>query len=51
MKAIAYGELSRPEHFGLIRNSISDANDLLPRFTGLRLEELAVEIAVGTVLA
>jgi hypothetical protein len=50
MKAIAYGELSKPEHLGLIRTSISDAKDLLPRFTGVTLEELAVEIAVGTVL-
>ncbi|KAM0120416.1 hypothetical protein ACP6JC_002837 [Aspergillus fumigatus] len=45
MKAIAYGELSKPEHLGLIRTSISDAKDLLPRFTGVTLEELAVEIA------
>lgn len=50
MKAIAYGELSKPEHLGLIRTSISDAKDLLPRFTGVTLEELAVEIAVGRVL-
>lgn len=49
-QAIAYGELSKPEHLGLIRTSISDAKDLLPRFTGVTLEELAVEIAVGTVL-
>ncbi|KMK59609.1 transaldolase [Aspergillus fumigatus Z5] len=46
MKAIAYGELSKPEHLGLIRTSISDAKDLLPRFTGVTLEELAVEIAM-----
>jgi hypothetical protein len=49
LKAIAYGELSKPEHIELIRTSISDANDLLPRFTGVTLEELAVEIAVGRV--
>lgn len=45
-QAIAYGELSKPEHLGLIRTSISDAKDLLPRFTGVTLEELAVEIAM-----
>ncbi|RHZ68960.1 hypothetical protein CDV55_104920 [Aspergillus turcosus] len=45
-QAIAYGELSKPEHIGLIRNSISDASELLPRFTGISLEELAVEIAM-----
>ncbi|KAF7123011.1 hypothetical protein CNMCM5793_001187 [Aspergillus hiratsukae] len=46
MKAIAFGELSKPEHIGLIRNSISDASKLLPRFSGITLEELAVEIAM-----
>jgi hypothetical protein len=47
MKAIALGELLKPEHIELIRNSISDAKDLWPSFTGITLEELAVEIAVG----
>ncbi|PLB45986.1 transaldolase [Aspergillus steynii IBT 23096] len=45
-QAIAYGELSKPEHAGLISASVADAKALLSRFPGLSVEELAVEIAM-----
>ncbi|KAI9045407.1 transaldolase family protein [Aspergillus affinis] len=45
-QAIAYGELSKPEHAGLISASVTDAKALLYRFPGLGVEELAVEIAM-----
>jgi hypothetical protein len=47
-QAIAYGELSKPEHRELITSSISEAKNLLSRFSGLSLEDLAIEIAVFT---
>lgn len=45
-QAIAYGELSKPKHKELITSSVAEARNLLSRFPGLPLEELAVEIAV-----
>ncbi|KAB8076452.1 transaldolase [Aspergillus leporis] len=45
-QAIAYGELSKPEHRELITSSISEAKNLLSRFSGLSLEDLAIEIAM-----
>ncbi|KAE8349288.1 transaldolase [Aspergillus coremiiformis] len=45
-QAIAYGELSKPEHKELIISSVSEAKTLLSRFPGLALSELAVEIAM-----
>ncbi|KAB8274087.1 hypothetical protein BDV30DRAFT_226190 [Aspergillus minisclerotigenes] len=45
-QAIAYGELSKPEHKELITSSVAEARNLLSRFPGLPLEELAVEIAM-----
>ncbi|KAB8218293.1 hypothetical protein BDV33DRAFT_192819 [Aspergillus novoparasiticus] len=45
-QAIAYGELSKPEHKELITSSVAEARNLLSRFPGLSLEELAVEIAM-----
>jgi hypothetical protein len=45
-QAIAFGELSKPEHADLIRSSITDAEALSPRFHGIKTAELAVEVAV-----
>ncbi|KAE8152490.1 transaldolase [Aspergillus avenaceus] len=45
-QAIAYGELSKPEHGNLIASSISEAKNILFRFPGLSLEDLSVEIAM-----
>ncbi|KAK1143872.1 hypothetical protein N8T08_005985 [Aspergillus melleus] len=45
-QAIAYGELRKPEHAGLISASVTDAKTLLSRLPGLSVEELAVEIAM-----
>ncbi|KAL3458573.1 hypothetical protein BJX64DRAFT_266440 [Aspergillus heterothallicus] len=45
-QAIAFGELSKPEHADLIRTSITDAETLSSRFSGIGTYELAVEIAM-----
>ncbi|KAL2833495.1 hypothetical protein BJY01DRAFT_225188 [Aspergillus pseudoustus] len=45
-QAIAFGELSKPEHANLIRTSVTDAEALSPRFSGVDTFELAVEIAM-----
>lgn len=36
----------KPKHVALLEESISHAEKLLPEYPGLKLEELAVEIAV-----
>ncbi|KAI9374487.1 hypothetical protein BJX61DRAFT_532333 [Aspergillus egyptiacus] len=45
-QAIAFGELSKPEHVGLIESSVLEARDLAPRFFAVDVYELAVEIAM-----
>lgn len=45
-QAIAFGELSKPKHKELVVTSISEAKNILSRFPGLSLEELAIEIAM-----
>ncbi|CEL04240.1 Putative Transaldolase [Aspergillus calidoustus] len=45
-QAIAFGELSKPEHADLIRSSVTDAEALSPRFQGVDTAQLAVEIAM-----
>ncbi|PYH48833.1 transaldolase family protein [Aspergillus saccharolyticus JOP 1030-1] len=45
-QAIAFFELSKPEHSLLISESVSEAMGLTPRFPGPSVEELAVEIAM-----
>ncbi|RAH71809.1 transaldolase [Aspergillus aculeatinus CBS 121060] len=44
-QAIAFGELSKPEHKDLITASVKEAIELSPKFPGPSVEELAVEIA------
>ncbi|PYI28010.1 transaldolase [Aspergillus indologenus CBS 114.80] len=44
-QAIAFGELSKPEHKDLITASVKEAIELSPNFPGPSVEELAVEIA------
>ncbi|OJJ99750.1 hypothetical protein ASPACDRAFT_43382 [Aspergillus aculeatus ATCC 16872] len=45
-QAIAFGELSKPEHKDLITASVKEAIELSPKFPGPSVEELAVEIAM-----
>ena len=47
-QAIAYGELSKPEHGELLSASVSEAKQLLAggRVPSMPVSELAVEIAV-----
>ncbi|KAL2824037.1 hypothetical protein BDW59DRAFT_162808 [Aspergillus cavernicola] len=45
-QAIAFGELSKPEHAGLIETSLSEARALGPRFPGVDDYDLAVDIAM-----
>ncbi|KAL2220180.1 transaldolase [Thermoascus aurantiacus ATCC 26904] len=45
-QGIAYAELVKPKHVALLEESISHAEKLLPEYPGLKLEELAVEIAM-----
>ncbi|KAI9930097.1 hypothetical protein ASPWEDRAFT_179461 [Aspergillus wentii DTO 134E9] len=45
-QAIAAGELSKPTNAGLVKDSVVLAKDLLPRFPGVSVEELAIEIAM-----
>ncbi|KAL4740030.1 hypothetical protein BDV11DRAFT_214767 [Aspergillus similis] len=44
-QAIAFAELSKPEHAGLIKASIEESSKLAPRFPGIDPYELAIEIA------
>ncbi|KAL2010463.1 hypothetical protein VTN00DRAFT_6270 [Thermoascus crustaceus] len=45
-QAIAYGELTKPKHATLLEESVSHAEKLLALYRGVKLEELAVEIAM-----
>ncbi|KAL5051166.1 hypothetical protein BDW71DRAFT_172427 [Aspergillus fruticulosus] len=44
-QAIAFAELSKPDHVGLIEASIKESSKLSPRFPGVDPYELAVDIA------
>lgn len=45
-QAIAYFELQEHRHKHLLKQSISFAKELTPKYEGILLEDLAVEIAV-----
>ncbi|PKY06318.1 hypothetical protein P168DRAFT_316332 [Aspergillus campestris IBT 28561] len=45
-QAIAYAELSKPKHTGLIAAAVIHAGRLLQEFPGIGLRELAVEVAM-----
>lgn len=49
-KAIAHGELSKPENAALKADSLAEAEKLLSRFEGVDIYELGVEIAVRIIL-
>ncbi|KAL4902376.1 hypothetical protein BDW74DRAFT_63210 [Aspergillus multicolor] len=45
-QAIAFAEVSKPEHAGLIDDSLKEALKLSPRFPGIGSIELAIDIAM-----
>lgn len=46
-QAIAFGELSKPARAEVITVSLADANTLHLEYSSIKVEELAVEIAVS----
>lgn len=46
-QAIAYFELLHTRHEDLVRKSAQQAKELSPRYSGVKLEALAVEICVS----
>ncbi|OJZ90407.1 hypothetical protein ASPFODRAFT_126076 [Aspergillus luchuensis CBS 106.47] len=45
-QAIAYNELTKPEHAELLQSSLTKAKALIHEYPGLTIEELAIEIAM-----
>ncbi|GLA90728.1 hypothetical protein AtubIFM57143_000335 [Aspergillus tubingensis] len=45
-QAIAYNELTKPEHAELLQSSLTKAKALIQEYPGLTIEELAIEIAM-----
>lgn len=47
-QVIAFSELSKPARAEVIATSLAEANAVLPKYPSIAVEELAVEIAVGS---